>query len=62
MTGNLGIALVALLARTDRFVILYVASGIGTAVAGITTLPVDACLTVTAIIVRRTRSNDRQLY
>lgn len=62
VTGDLGIALVALLARADRFVILYVASSVGTAVAGVATLSVDARLAVTAIVVRRARSNDRQLY
>lgn len=62
VAGNLGIALVALLARADWFVIPHIASGVGTAVAGITTLSVDARLAVTAIVVRRARSNDRQLY
>jgi len=62
VTGNFRIALVALFARADRFVVPHVASGVCTAVAGIATLPVDARLTITAIVVRRARSNDRQLY
>lgn len=62
VAGNLGIALVALLARADWFVIPHVASGVGTAVTRVATLSVDACLAVTAIVIRRARSNDRQLY
>lgn len=62
MTGDLGIALIALLARADWFMILYVASGVSTAVARVATLPVNTRLTITAIVIRRTRSNDRQLY
>lgn len=62
MTGDLGIALIALLARADWFMILYIASRISTAIAGIATLPVNTRLTITAIVVRRTRSNDCQLY
>ena len=62
ITGDLGIALIALLTRADWFMILYVASRISTAVAGVATLPVNTRLTITAIVVRRTRSNDRQLY
>lgn len=62
VTRDLGITLVAWLARADRFVISYVADGIGTAVARVATLPVDASLPVAAIVVRRARSDDRQLY
>lgn len=62
MTGDFRIALVALFARADRFVVPHVASGIGTAVAGVATLSVDARFAITAIVVRRARSNDRQLY
>lgn len=62
MTGDLGVALVALLARADRFVIPHITSGVNTAIAGVATLPVDTRLTITAIVVRGARSNDRQLY
>ena len=59
---DLRVTLVALLARADRFVISHVADGVGAAVARIATLSVDACLMVAAIVVRRARSDDRQLY
>lgn len=62
VTRDLGITLVAWFARTDRFVISYVADGVGAAVARVATLPVDASLVITAIVVRRARPNDRQLY
>lgn len=62
LTRNLGITLVALLARADWFVIPHVADGVGAAVARVATLPVDASFTVAAIVVRRTRSDNRQLY
>lgn len=62
VTGDFGVALVVLLARANRFVVPHVASSVGTAVAGVATLPVDARLAITAVIVRRARSNDRQLY
>lgn len=62
MAGDFRITLIALFAGTDRFVVPHVASGVGTAVAGIATLSVDARFAITAIVVRRARSNDRQLY
>lgn len=62
LTRDLGITLVALLARADRLVIPHVADGVGPAVARVATLPIDASLTITAIVVRRARPNDRQLY
>lgn len=59
---DVGITLVALLARADRFVISHVADGVGAAVARVATLPVDASFTIAAIVVGRTRPDDRQLY
>lgn len=59
VTRDFGITLVALLARADRFVISHVADSIGAAVARVATLPIDASLTIAAIVVRCTRSNDR---
>jgi len=56
------VALIALLAGTNRFVIPYVADRVSATVARIATLPVDASLAIAAIVVRRTRSNDCQLY
>lgn len=62
LTRELGITLVALLARADRLVIPHVADSVGPAVARVATLPIDASLTITAIVVRRARPDDRQLY
>jgi len=62
LTRDFRIALIALLAGANRFVIPHVTERIGAAVARIATLPVDASLAIAAIVVRRTRSNDCQLY
>lgn len=59
MTRDIGIALVASLARANRFVVPHMANGVGAAIAGIATLPVDAGLAIAAIVVCRARSDDR---
>lgn len=59
---DFGITLVTLFARTDRFVISYIAISIAATIAGVATLPIDAGFVVTAIVIRRARSDHRQLY
>lgn len=62
VTRDFRIALIALLARAHRFVVLYVADRAGAAVARVAALPVDAGLAVAAIVIRRASADDRQLY
>lgn len=61
VASDVWVALIAFVAGTDRFVISYVARGIGTAVARISALSIDAGFCVAALVVRRTGTDYRYL-
>ena len=52
MAADFRIALVAWLARADGAMVLHLADGIGTTVAGLAALTVDTRFAVTAVVVR----------
>ena len=61
VASDVWVALVAFIAGADRFVVSYIARGVGTTVARISTLPVDAGFCVAALVVRRTGTDYRYL-